>query len=241
MPRKSPSPAENATKATKPSAKPTPKKPAAKKAVAPKKTPQPKPEPAKRGGWRAAPVEPEQDLSPSAQRFVDEYLIDLNATQAYLRANPGVSLSTASAEGCRLTGNPKVAALIAQRKHERAERVGVDAHRVLKEVARLALFDPRKLFDADGVPLPIHQLDDDTAAALAGLDVQEVRLGTGEGAERAVVKKYKLADKGANLDRLMKHLGLFERDNAQKVDPIAQLLAGMGRSSVPVVKEPGHE
>lgn len=54
MPRKSPSPAENATKATKPSAKPTPKKPAAKKAVAPKKTPQPKPEPAKRGAWRAA-------------------------------------------------------------------------------------------------------------------------------------------------------------------------------------------
>lgn len=54
MPRKSPSPAETATKATKPSAKPTPKKPAAKKAVAPKKTPQPKPEPAKRGAWREA-------------------------------------------------------------------------------------------------------------------------------------------------------------------------------------------
>ncbi|MBH2008298.1 MAG: hypothetical protein I8H71_01225 [Xanthomonadaceae bacterium] len=67
MPRKSPSPAENATKAKKPSAKPTPKKPAAKKAVAPKKTPQPKPEPAKRGGWRAAQTDPKPQANPAPE------------------------------------------------------------------------------------------------------------------------------------------------------------------------------
>lgn len=173
-------------------------------------------------------------------RFVDEYLIDLNATKAYMRANPTAKVSTASCEGCRLLGNPKVAELIAERKAARASKIGLTAERVLLEVARLALFDPRKLFDADGAPLAITDLDDDTAAALAGLDVQEVRMGDG-GPAMAVVKKYKLADKGANLDRLMKHLGLFERDNSQKVDPIAALLATMGKSSIPVVKDAGHE
>ena len=112
---------------------------------------------------------------------------------------------------------------------------------MLQEVARLALFDPRKFFHDNGSPRSIQELDDDTAAALAGMEV--VEQFEGSGAERKFVgylKKYKLPDKGANLDRLMKHLGLFEKDNNQKVDPIAALLAGIAKSSVPVVKEAGN-
>lgn len=228
MKKQSQSPAENAKKTTKSKATPPVKK------ATPSK-------------WRAVSVKVEppqvQDtanvLNALALRFVDEYLIDLNATQAYMRASPGVKIGTASAEGCKFLGNPKIAGLIAERKAQRAAKAGLTAERVLQEVARLALFDPRKLFGADGTPLAITDLDDDTAAALAGLDVQEVRMGDG-GPAMAVVKKYKLADKGANLDRLMKHLGLFEKDNNQKVDPIAALLASIGKSSIPIVREPGN-
>ena len=91
-----------------------------------------------------------------------------------------------------------------------------------------AYFDPRKLLNDDGSPKPITELDDDTAACLAGLDIQEVYEGSG--ADRVFVgyvKKYKIADKNSALDKAMKHLGLFEKDNAQKVDPFAELLAAI--------------
>jgi phage terminase small subunit len=93
---------------------------------------------------------------------------------------------------------------------ERAARTGITADRVLAEIAKLAFFDPRKFFDADGAPIPIHELDDDTAAALAGMNVFEVFEGTGK--NRVFVgytKKYKLTDKRGSLELLGKHLKLF--------------------------------
>lgn len=84
------------------------------------------------------------------------------------------------------------------------------ASRVLQEASRLALFDPRKLFKEDGSPKPINELDDETAAALAGLEVVEEFEGTGE--DRVFVgftKKYKVADKNSALEKLFKHYGLY--------------------------------
>lgn len=104
---------------------------------------------------------------------------------------------------------------------------------------RLAFFDVRKLVDADGNPIPINKLDDDTAAAIAGLDIQEVKLG--EGGAIAVVKKYKIADKNSAIERLFKHLGLFEKDNTQRIDPIATLLASMSKSALPIVKATAND
>jgi phage terminase small subunit len=86
----------------------------------------------------------------------------------------------------------------------------VTVERVLQEYARLGFFDPRKLFNDDGSPKGIHELDDDTAAVLAGLEVMEIWEGRGE--ERQFVgylKKYKLVDKKGALDSIAKHLGMF--------------------------------
>lgn len=89
---------------------------------------------------------------------------------------------------------------------KRANRIDITADKVLQEIAKLAFFDPRKLFDDAGKPIHISQLDDVTAAAITGLDVvtqgnQEVGLSE--------IMKYKIADKGVNLERLGKHLKLF--------------------------------
>lgn len=68
---------------------------------------------------------------------------------------------------------------------------------------------------------PINELDDDTAAALAGLDVLEEF--SGSGADRVLTgytKKYKLVDKGASLTALEKIKGMYEKDNTQKKEPV---------------------
>src|SRR5208283_123655 len=76
-----------------------------------------------------------------------------------------------------------------------ARDLSVTTANVLKELARLAFFDPRNLFKADGSPKHITELDDDTAPSVAGLDVQEIFEGSGQDKHQiGVIKKYKIAD-----------------------------------------------
>lgn len=136
-----------------------------------------------------------------------------------------------------LMSNVKVQQRVAELK-ERIAGVGIaSAERTLLEASRIALFDPRKLFREDGSPKPINELDDDTAGALAGLDVLEEFSGSGD--ERVFVgytKKYKVADKNSALEKLFKHHGLYERDNQQKTDPLADLLRAVSGTALPIAK-----
>lgn len=136
-----------------------------------------------------------------------------------------------------LMSNVKVQQRVAELK-ERIAGVGIaSAERTLLEASRIALFDPRKLFREDGSPKPINELDDDTAGALAGLDVLEEFSGSGD--DRAFVgytKKYKVADKNSALEKLFKHHGLYERDNQQKTDPLADLLRAVSGTALPIAK-----
>lgn len=137
--------------------------------------------------------------------FVREYLVDLNATAAAIRA--GYSEKTARAIGCENLTKPDIQAAIQEEMAKRAQRTEITADKVLKEFAKLAFFDPRNLFDDKGNPKDITELDDDTAAALAGLDVvQEVDPDSGI---TSYTKRYKLASKQAALDSLGRHLGMF--------------------------------
>ena len=152
-------------------------------------------------------------LNPKHERFVAEYLVDLNATQAAIRA--GYSAKTAGVQGFDLLKKPEIAAAIESLRNEHAKNTGLTVERVLTEAMRLAFFDIRKLTDAEGNPIPINQLDDDTAAAIQGLELATERVrGDDEGVE-TVVRKYKIADKNAAVERLFKHLGLFQKDNDQ--------------------------
>lgn len=153
-------------------------------------------------------------LNPRQLRFVDEYLIDLNATQAAARAGykPG---PTAEVQGARLLGNDRVKALISKRMKDRQERTEITQDRVLQELARLAFFDVRKLVGENGKPIPIQELDDDTARAVVGLDIARIgNLEIGEGE----VLKFKIADKRAALVDIGKHLGMF-KDKVELTGP----------------------
>lgn len=143
-------------------------------------------------------------MTPKQQLFVREYLVDLNATQAAIRA--GYSAKTAQSIGQENLTKPDIAAAIQAAMDKRAQRVGVTADRVLDEIAKLAFFDPRRLFDDDGKPIHVSKLDDETAAAVAGLDV--VTQGNAD-VGFADVLKVKLTDKAKALEMLGRHLKLF--------------------------------
>lgn len=160
-------------------------------------------------------------LNAKQSRFVDEYLVDLNATQAAIRA--GYSEKTAGQIGEENLKKPEIAAAVAERMKRREKRTEITQDRVLREYARIAFLDPRKLFDDDGQPLHISQLDDDTAAAIAGLDV--VKQGNQE-VGLAEVLKIKLVDKKGALDSVARHLGMFnDKLDLNMTGPLAERLA----------------
>ncbi len=148
-------------------------------------------------------------MTPKQERFVQEYLIDLNATQAATRA--GYSARTANEQGARLLANVSVRLRLQAAMKERAERTHITQDRVLQELARLAFSDLRKAFKDDGsLKLP-KEWDDDTAAAMAGVDTTTTSVGGGdeEAPLSLTTKKVKVFDKSAALTLAMRHLGLL--------------------------------
>lgn len=177
------------------------------------------------------------ELTPKQERFAQEYFKSGNASEAYKAAfnAENMAANTIYPEASRLLANRKIAARLAQLRDGAAEKAMMTSADVLQEAMRLARFDIRKLYREDGSPIPIHELDDDTAAAVQAVDIHEEY--TGSGADRVFVgytKKYKVADKNAALEKLFKHFGLYEKDNAQKNDPIRDFLNQCSGKSLPI-------
>jgi len=164
------------------------------------------------GGKRAS-----GNLTARQSRFVAEYLLDLNATQAAVRA--GYSGRTAESTGPRLLGKMNVAEAVRAAMEKRERRTGITQDRVLQELARIAFFDIRTLYREDGSLKKPSELDDDAAAALAGVDVVEMAggmaadAGEGEGKAKhvaAYTKKARVFDKNTALVNAMRHLGMMK-------------------------------
>lgn len=138
-------------------------------------------------------------LTPKQQRFVDEYLVDLNATQAAIRA--GYSAKTARQVGAENLSKPAVAFAIQERQQKRAEKVEVTAERVLKELAVLAFLDPADMaaITAASGPEDIAALPEHVRRAVAGWSWDK--------AGNFVVK---LNSKQPALEALGRHLGMFK-------------------------------
>jgi len=142
-------------------------------------------------------------LSPRRKRFVEEYLIDLNATQAAIRA--GYSPGSARKRGPVLLADRSVRQAVDAAIVRRSRRTRISQDKVLREYARLAFSDLRQVarWGPDGLcVLPSSALDDDSAAALA--EVHETRTSAGG------TVRVKLHEKKGALDALARHLGLFD-------------------------------
>jgi len=152
-------------------------------------------------------------MTPKQEQFVREYLIDLNAAQAAIRA--GYSVNTARAIGAENLTKPDIQDAIAAAQIERARRTEITSDRVLKELGRIGFADIRRLFDDNGKLKHITMLDDEVAASISSVEVdaqKRRKLSGGEERDEYDVEatiKVKLWDKRAALVDMGRHLGMF--------------------------------
>lgn len=279
---------------------PAGKKPAPRKTYAPKPAASEKaagasaPAPAKKAPAKPARsaikkdsevTTPQLGLNPKQQRFVDEYLVDLNATQAAIRA--GYSVDTAGAIGHENLKKPDIQLAITEARKLQQERTGITADKVLLEIASIAMADARELVEiktgccrccyGEGhkyqrtvgemnrdreawVEKGKNPAEFDEAGGIGFNPLQqphpECPICGGDGMARTVLKdtrklspqaaalyagakqtkegiEIKMHSKMDALEKLARHLGLYEKDNKQKTDPLAALLSAIasGNSS----------
>lgn len=142
-------------------------------------------------------------LTPKQKAFCDEYLIDLNATQAAIRA--GYSTKTARDIGSENLAKPNIRAYIDKAIAERSKRTGINQDRIIRELARIALVNANNVIDMNSATVREGASEDDTAA-IASIKVKTTPFEDGEGVEREI----KFADKLKALELLGKHLGMFK-------------------------------
>ncbi len=151
------------------------------------------------------------------EKFVQHYIQHGNGAEAYRHAYPN-SRNWKNQDCCGnqawklLNYDQWVKDRITELRSKAEEKAVVSVARVLEEAARIAFSDPRKLFDENGNLKKIKDLDDETAAALAGFDVTTVFGGD----EPIDVRKVRFWSKVDALEKLFKHLGLFKADNDQR-------------------------
>lgn len=154
---------------------------------------------------------------PKARSEFDELTRqELEFVDAYL-ANPKDENASAAAakvgfkNGVGLLKKPCIANEITRRRRLAAKRAEITEDFVLAGVRAIAMFDPRALYDDDGEPIPITQLDEDTAKAIAGLDVESLYdYEEGKKTKIGVVRKYRLADRLKAYELLGKYVGAWD-------------------------------
>lgn len=151
---------------------------------------------------------PGQPLTEQQEKFALEYLVDLNARQAAIRA--GYSEKTAASQASRLLTNVNIQKLISEGRKKLAHKTEITVERILTEYARIAFMDIRDAYTEDGKLKPIQDMPKDVAAAISGIDFEAMFEGSGEDKTRVGdLVKIRLSDKTKALDSLSRHLGMF--------------------------------
>ena len=162
-------------------------------------------------------------MTKKQKRCIEEYLIDLNATQAAIRA--GYSPDTAEQIGYQLLQKTSVSVEVSKAMAERSKRTGISQDRILLELAKMAFVEMTDVVDPETGKIKENASDDDLSC------IQSVKVKPGNyGVEREV----KLCDKKAALELLGRHLGMF-KDNlnvtvetSEKLDDIISQIGGGG-------------
>ncbi|MEK4473335.1 terminase small subunit [Paenibacillus sp. FSL R7-0048] len=141
-------------------------------------------------------------LTDKQQKFVDEYLIDLNATQAAIRA--GYSVKTAKEIGAENLSKPHIRARIDERLAVLSRRTGINQERIMRELARIAFLNAPDVVNFSDATIRDDASEDDTAA-IASVKVKTIPGQDSDGVEREI----KFADKIKALELLGKRYGMW--------------------------------
>lgn len=162
-------------------------------------------------------------MTEQVRRFVDKYFETLNGTQSAIYA--GFSAHTAQVQASQMLATDEVKEYLIELRAVYQERTGITTEKVLREIARASFSDIRDYYTEDGALKSVHDLSDDAAGALASIksdelfefvDRQKIVIGT--------AKEIKLQDKLAALEKLARHLGLYEKDNDQTAQKITVII-----------------
>lgn len=157
-------------------------------------------------------------LTAKQKRFIEEYLIDLNATQAAIRA--GYSPDTAYSIGSENLKKPDIRARVDKAMAERSKRTGINADRIIIELARIGLLNPDKVVNFNSATVKDEATEDDLSA-IASVKVKTIPTEDGDIIEREV----KFYDKIKALELLGKHNGMFK----DKVEVSGELDTGLNK------------
>ena len=155
-------------------------------------------------------------LTPKQERFVSEYLKDLNGAAAAVRT--GYSLKTADRQAYALLRKPEILKVVAAAEKQRLEANKVSATRVIEENRRIGFNDPRRFIDARGNLKPITEWTEEMAAAVSKIEVVKKNAAAGDGHTDTVVKLW-FWNKNAALELASRHLGLLDQPDANDDRP----------------------
>jgi phage terminase small subunit len=168
----------------------------------------------------------ERQLTARERRFVEEFLIDFNGTQAAIRA--GYSKRSATPQASRLLSRGAVAEALRRHLDTLTRTAGVTSERVIGELAHVAFGDIRKLYDPEtGKLRPVHQLEAEVAAQISGVDQEEIYAGK---AHVGHVRKVRRHDKVKALELLCRVLSLFNDTLTLKGDFAERLVRARERA-----------
>lgn len=146
-------------------------------------------------------------LTAKQRRFVVEYLVDLNATQAAIRA--GYAVKGAKDQAWQLMQRPDIVGAIEQAKDERNKRVQVDADYVLQRLTDIDQMDFIDILEDDMSFKPVRKWPKVWRQYLSGIDLAEMFEGQGKDRDMVgILKKIKWPDKVKNLEMLGKHVSV---------------------------------
>ncbi len=167
-------------------------------------------------------------MTDKQQAFCEEYLIDLNATQAAIRA--GYAVNSANEQGCQTLAKLNIQAEIQRLKDERSKRTEIKADNVVKELGKLAFSNIQDylVVDEDG-ETHLKSFDEIERATLAA--IESIKISTTKNKDDSreyTTTQFKLCNKLNALEQLGKHLGIYEKDNDQKRLTIVDIMAIVG-------------
>ncbi|WP_428067379.1 terminase small subunit [Chryseobacterium gambrini] len=154
-------------------------------------------------------------LTDKQERFCREYIIDLNATQAAIRA--GYSKKVAGSIGFENLKKPEIEKYILSLREKKSAELDFSFERLANELAKVAFGDVKNYFDGNGRLIDINELESAVSASIKGVTVQQEKIKTmGEVIIESSVKKVESYDKLKAIELLGKMFGHFSKDNEQK-------------------------
>lgn len=160
-------------------------------------------------------------LTPKQQRFVEEYLVDLNAAAAYRRAGYTAKGNSAETNAARLLRNAQVQAELTRLRSAQQERTEVTADRVVRELACLGFSDIGQVLDLTGETPRLRapaEIPEAARRAIASVKVRRYTEGRGDDALEVEVIEFKFWDKNAALEKLGKRLAMW-KDHVEHTGP----------------------